>query len=134
MAHGIHQEQSLLGLGVAGGEHQVGAVLAVDVRHVEAGVAIDRGPGIAGRIDRRGDAAGHLAERRVLVVAVDRGGGQGLGDRHHPGVQRVLGHERLGWIAGRLVRGQVGRVDGLALALGQDRVKRAEDGDAERRE
>ena len=69
VAQHVHQEEAVLGAGVAGGEHRVGAGFAVDVGNAEGFVADDRRP--RARFDRRFDFGGRDAEGGVLEVVRD---------------------------------------------------------------
>ena len=132
-ADSVHQEEALLGRRVTGGEHQVRALRGVDVRHAEAGVAIDGGAWIAGRMVRRTGAAGHRAEIRVLVEAVQVRRLQRERVGHDPDVEGLLVDEGVGRLAGGLVLGEVRGVHRLALPLGEDRAEGAECGCGARR-
>ena len=103
-AQHVHQEEPVLGGGVARAELGARARRAVDVRHAGRLVADDRHVGA--RFDRALDLVGPHAERRVVEELVDLVRGQALvtlrervvfpdlvGEVRRPGADRLVGED-----------------------------------------
>ena len=123
VAQHVHQEQAVLGAGVARAEHHAGARGAVDVRHAVAVVALDRHVGA--RADARGEVAFLDAERRVLEVVADLLVGQRRRAVQQVRVQRQLVGVVRRVCSGELEFGELLRVVEPVLAGGQDVAKAA---------
>ncbi len=88
VAQDIHHEQPILGAGPADGELELGARVAVDVRHPEGLVALNRGPRLG--VLCAGHVSGRDPERGVLVELADLGRLDVRGRRGQPRVHLEL--------------------------------------------